>query len=1055
MNESSQEKVGPEHAVRFYQSEAFLSEAVCQFIVEGLAESEHAIIVATPAHRRAFAKQLGAKKSSVTMFDAEETLARFMVDDMPSWERFLAVIGPVIEEIAGPERRKVRAYGEMVDLLWQQGKRDAAIRLEEMWNDLRRHHEFSLLCAYAIDTLYKEHSIAEICRTHSHVLPHENVAAESTRVLTTLQKLNQEILHRAQVETALRGSLAETRRAKDDLEEFLENAVLGIHRVDRNGIIRWANPAELELLGYTREEYVGQPIANFHVDADVIDDILARLLRGETLHDYEARLRAKDGSIKHVAISSNVQRKNGEFMTTRCFTRDVTALKQAELDRDAIWETGKLLTAELDLQKLVQTLTDHATRLSKAEFGAFFYNLIDDKGESYMLYTLSGVPRDKFSKFPMPRNTAVFGPTFKGEGIIRLDDVTQDPRYGKNAPHHGMPEGHLPVRSYLAVSVKSANGEVLGGLFFGHSQPGVFTAREENVVAAIATQAATAIGNARLYEAEHRARKAAELAERRTALLHKIAVELSRSITAEDACKVVINESRRLIDASAGAVMLLDATRTHTDRMIVDGDHDPAVVAKIGTVPLDAPTPLAEAARTGEVIWLCGRDAILARYPHLQTMVDEVGAVTWGVIPMQFEGMTIGSIGFRMTQERELTTDEESILLAVGRQCAQAVERARLHDANLTARAEAEAASRAKDEFLAMLGHELRNPLSPILTAAQLMKMRGDRASMREQSIIERQVNHLIHLVDDLLDISRITRGKIDLDKRPHKLASLVTKALEITGPLCEEHRHRVAVDLADEDILVVGDETRLTQVLTNLLSNAAKFTRVGGKIEVRVVRAGSRVRIHVKDDGMGIAPDLLPRIFELFVQGPRSTDRSRGGLGIGLALVRQLVTMHDGTVTADSAGLDMGSEFIVELPTVEQRTDAAKPAMRHRMTVTPRRILVVDDNEDAGSLMGEMLRSIGHDVCIAQDGPRALEALNHFTPEVAILDIGLPVMDGYELAAALFARFGSDLRLMAVTGYGQEQDKIRTQRAGFEAHFVKPVGLGKVLAAIEAPPKR
>lgn len=263
MNEESQEKVVPEHAVRFYQSEAFLSEAVCQFIVEGLAQSERAVVIATPAHRRAFVQHLGAKTSSVVIVDAEEALAQFMVDGMPSWDRFLSFIGPIISEVAGPERRKVRAYGEMVDVLWQQGKRDAAIRLEEMWNDLRSHHEFSLLCAYAIDTLYQEHSIAEICRTHSHVLSRESVAVEPAHVLTTLQKLNHEILHRAEVETALRSSLAETRRAKEDLEEFLENAVLGIHRVDKNGIIRWANPAELDLLGYTREEYVGSRSRSF------------------------------------------------------------------------------------------------------------------------------------------------------------------------------------------------------------------------------------------------------------------------------------------------------------------------------------------------------------------------------------------------------------------------------------------------------------------------------------------------------------------------------------------------------------------------------------------------------------------------------------------------------------------------------------------------------------------------------------------------------------------------------------------------------------------------
>lgn len=871
MNERPQERIPHDHAVRFYESDAFLSSEVCKFLAEGIAAGERAIVIATPQHRHAFAKQLGALQSDIVMLDADETLARFMVDGMPAWDRFLAVIGPVIANASGPERRKVRAYGEMVDVLWKRGSHRAAIRLEELWNDLREHHELNLLCAYAIDSLYQNHSIAEVCGAHSHVLPRENVVIEPAQVITTLHRLNEEILRRAEVETALRESLAETRQAKDDLEDFLENAVVGIHRVDKNGIIRWANPAELELLGYSRDEYIGQHIAKFHVDAHVINDILARLTRGETLRDYAARLRAKDGSIKYVEISSNVQLKNGEFHTTRCFTRDVTA---------------------------------------------------------------------------------------------------------------------------------------------------------------------------------------AEAAERRTALLHKIAVEMSRALTAEEACKVVINESRGLIDANAGAILLLDATRTRTERVVVDGEHDPAVVAKIGLVPISEDSPLAEAARTGKVVWLSGRDAIAKRYPHLTWMRDQVGAVTWGAVPMQFEGSTVGSIGFRMTFERPLTGDEEAILLAVGRQCAQAIERARLHDATQAARAEAEQASRAKDEFLAMLGHELRNPLSPILTAAQLMKTRGDPATMREQKVIERQVYHLIHLVDDLLDISRITRGKIDLDKQPHRIGAIVTKALEICGPACEEQRHRVTVDVPEEDIYVVGDETRLTQVLTNLITNAAKFTSPGGRIDVRIARADNRVRIHVKDDGRGIAPDLLPRIFDLFVQGPRSTDRSRGGLGIGLALVRNLVEMHDGTVTAHSEGPHKGSEFIVELPTVDHRADASSPSFRKRFTVTPRRILVVDDNEDAGSLMGEMLRSIGHEVCVAQDGPRALEALEHFTPEVAILDIGLPVMDGYELAAALLARFGSGVRLMAVTGYGQEQDKIRTQRAGFEAHFVKPVGLGKVLAAIEVPPK-
>lgn len=321
-------------------------------------------------------------------------------------------------------------------------------------------------------------------------------------------------------------------------------------------------------------------------------------------------------------------------------------------------------------------------------------------------------------------------------------------------------------------------------------------------------------------------------------------------------------------------------------------------------------------------------------------------------------------------------------------------------------------------------------------------------------------MNHLIHIVDDLLDISRVARGKIQLDKRAIELRGLLTKAMEITSPLFEERRHRLDLDAPSEDIWLEADETRLCQVLTNLLSNAAKYTPPDGHVQVRVVRGDRRVAIHVKDNGLGIAPELLPRIFDLFVQGQRSSDRQQGGLGIGLALVRNLVRMHDGTVMAQSEGHGRGSEFIIDLPAIEVRRQPRLPAdgdrdIRRRVAITPRRILVVDDNEDAGQLLAEMLRSVGHEVVVAIDGPCALEAVKTFTPDVAILDIGLPVMDGYELAGALRARLGPSARLLAVTGYGQEQDKQRAMQSGFESHFVKPVALQKVLAALEIGNRR
>jgi signal transduction histidine kinase len=364
-------------------------------------------------------------------------------------------------------------------------------------------------------------------------------------------------------------------------------------------------------------------------------------------------------------------------------------------------------------------------------------------------------------------------------------------------------------------------------------------------------------------------------------------------------------------------------------------------------------------------------------------------------------------------------------------------------------------ASRAKDEFLAMLGHELRNPLAPIVTALELMRS-GAVNSERARTIIERQVKHMVHLVDDLLDVSRITRGKVELDLKPVKVAAVVARAIETARPLLVERRHRLDVAQPSEDLWLSADETRMAQVLTNLLRNAAKYTNPDGIIRLVIERDGEWAVMRVRDNGIGISPELLPRVFDLFLQAEQGIDRRQGGLGIGLALVKSLVQMHGGSVTATSAGADQGSEFVVRVPALAAQpveavaggdglVDAQLPAVRRR------RILVVDDNDDAATILGDLLETAGHDVKTAHDGPQALALLDAFVPDVAILDIGLPVMDGYELAGALRKRLGDGVRIVAVTGYGQPQDRARTEEAGFDAHFVKPVGVGTLLAEIEA----
>jgi PAS domain S-box-containing protein len=360
----------------------------------------------------------------------------------------------------------------------------------------------------------------------------------------------------------------------------------------------------------------------------------------------------------------------------------------------------------------------------------------------------------------------------------------------------------------------------------------------------------------------------------------------------------------------------------------------------------------------------------------------------------------------------------------------------------------AEAATRSKDEFLAMLGHELRNPLSPILTALQLMRMRGKDGS--ELEVIDRQVRHLVRLVDDLLDVSRITRGKIELRRELLELGPVVLRGLETASPLLEQRRQEVELRVPPEGLPVEGDPDRLAQVVANLITNASKYSEPGTKISIHAARAPGAVRLHVIDRGIGIPAEMRERIFDIFVQQTQSLDRSKGGLGLGLTIVRSLVERHGGTVEARSDGPGRGSEFIITLPLADSvaelpEPDRAKPVATLPVApVNARRILIVDDNDDAAQSAAELLAELGHEVRVAHDGPSALDLASRFHPEVCLLDIGLPVMDGYELGRRLrdSGVLPDGARIIAVTGYGQDADRRRSTEAGFSAHVVKPVDL-------------
>lgn len=361
-------------------------------------------------------------------------------------------------------------------------------------------------------------------------------------------------------------------------------------------------------------------------------------------------------------------------------------------------------------------------------------------------------------------------------------------------------------------------------------------------------------------------------------------------------------------------------------------------------------------------------------------------------------------------------------------------------------------ADRRKDEFLAMLAHELRNPLAPIRNGLEILRMADrDRAVVRRtHGMMCRQVDHMSRLVDDLLDVSRITRGKVELRREVVDLNAVLARAAEAARPLIDARRHRLVVTQPGRPVMVSADPTRLAQVVGNLLTNAAKYSDEGGRIELILEEDGEAI-VRVRDTGLGIPADMLPRVFDMFTQVGRTLDRADGGLGIGLTLVKSLVELHGGSVAAASAGLGKGSEFTVRLPKPARAEESSRAGPSTAPQVTPRRVLIVDDNPDAGDSLATLLEMSGHEVHVARSGPQGLEAAARLLPEVAVLDLGLPGMSGFELAERLRAEsFGKNLLMVALTGYGREDDRRRTREVGFDHHLTKPADLIALAAIIQ-----
>jgi PAS domain S-box-containing protein len=623
-----------------------------------------------------------------------------------------------------------------------------------------------------------------------------------------------DVSERRQMEVALE-------RSERELTDFFNNASVALHWIGPDGTILRANQAELEMLGYSRDEYVGRHVSKFHVDRDTIDELLARLLHGDPVMRFPARMRCRDGSIKKVVIDSNSFWDKGRFLHSCCFMFDVTEQRRGE-------ETRSLLAA-----------------------------IVAASDDAIVGKTLDGVILSW------------------NEGAQRL-------------------LGYSPA-------------EVVG-----------------------------------------------------------------RSIDL-----IIPSELR---------------------------DEERQILRRISQ---------------GE------------RVDHFET------------VRLAKDGRRV-HVSVTMSPVR----DDSGRVIGASKVARDISERKRLDEA-------LREADRRKDEFLATLAHELRNPLAPIRHSLEiLLRSEGDPRLFRHATdILGRQLSHMIRLVDDLLDVSRITRDKLQLRKSRVELSSIIEHAVEASRPLAERDQQMIEVSLPLEPIYLDADPVRMAQVFSNLFNNACQYTEPGGRIWLTAEQHGHEAVLVVRDSGIGMPADQLDGIFEMFTQVEDDSERPRRGLGIGLTLVRRLVQLHGGTVTARSEGRGLGSEFEVRLPVLEskERDDKPEPVPPPRET-PPRCMLVVDDNRDSAESIATLLQMSGHRIHIAHDGLAAVEAAEHYRPDVVLLDVGLPKMSGIDACRRIREHvWGKGMVIVALTGWGQEHDRRNTREAGFDAHLVKPVDFGDLLQLLSA----
>jgi|GEM_PF-402918 len=857
---------------------------------------------------------------------------------------------------------------------------------------------------------------------------------------------------------------------------------------------RWLGNAE-QIFGYTAAEAIGRPVSFLH-HPDIRPTMMAEMIRSiQETGAFCAELSCvrKDGTTVPIETTSKtVYDSAGNPLFFIGINKDVTDRKQADAERAQLTrEQAARLEAEAEQRRssflvdvstaLASSLDYEQTLQSVARLAVPYFSdwcsvdlLNHDRTISRVAVAHSDPEKVRLGwelaqRFPRHLDNG-YGisqvmKTGQSEIAIEITDeqlvaTIANPEYLEILRGVGLKSG--------IVAPLQARGRVLGTISFvfaesdRHYSPIDLAMAED-----LAQRAAIAIDNARLYQIAQQAKQAAETAANRTGRLQNVTAALSESLTPVQVADVIVEQSVAAIEADAALMALLNPEGTVLEIVRMVGyDVNPNDTQQ--QFSIHAEFPLAEAVRTGQPVWSEPLAERIARYPHLADIYKRFPFNTWISLPLMVDGKAVGGLSLSFKQFKQLSQDDREFMLTLSRQCAQAIFRAQLYEAERKARAEAERANQVKDEFLAVLSHELRSPLNPILGWSKLLQNQQHDSAILTRGLqtIERNAKLQTQLIEDLLDVSRILQGKLSLNVALVDLKSTIEAAMETVRLAAEAKAIQIQTRFDPDLVCVLGDVGRLQQVIWNLLSNAVKFTPNEGQVQIVLEQVNFQAQIQVSDTGKGITAEVLPYIFDRFRQADSKTTRQFGGLGLGLAIVRQLVELHGGTVRVESLGEGQGATFTVNLPLIKDQAGRTKSEENSLRSADPAlhllqgvRVLVVDDEMDARELLVFILEQAGAVVTSVASATEALRVAIDLKIDVLVSDIGMPDMDGYMLMQQITSQFAKKdgqisvsnplPKAIALTAYAGEMNHQKALAVGFHRHLSKPIDPAELVAAI------